>query len=184
MTQLARSVLRRTGAGVPLLVRLVHLVLAVATSALIATAVPSDLPLTGFTVVVAVVGLVSVLDTTGGWSTATLVLLVVEYLAAVASARTAFADLGVLAALAAGVYLVHATGALAAVLAPRTVVAGAVVLRWVLSTAAVLLAGLPVVAAVALVRPAGGGSGWLAVGVLGTAALLLLPSLAFRRTRD
>ncbi|MQA06055.1 MAG: DUF58 domain-containing protein [Streptosporangiales bacterium] len=180
-SRFAGPVLRRTGTGVALVVRLAHLVLAVATSAFVVAAVPSNLPLSGFVVVVAVVAVLGTLDSSGVWSTGTLVLLVVEYLVAVASARSAAAGMGVLAAVVTAVYLVHATGALAAVLPPGSKVARGVLVRWALSTATVVVAGLAFMLAFAVLPSVRPGVGWLVVGALAVAALLLLPALAFRR---
>lgn len=163
------------------MIRLLHLLLAAATGSYVAAAAPTGLPLWGFTVVAVIGATATVFDSAGAWSTGTVGTLVLQYVVGALSSRSSAPGVWVLYALVAGVYLVHATAALAASLPARARVEPAVLGRWLLRTGGICLATLPLVLAVGLFRPGQGHVGWIALGVVAAAALVLLPALTFRR---
>lgn len=171
---------RRVGTGWPLVVRLAHLVIAVAISSAVAARQDQGAPLWGFTVVAAVAGVLAVLDASSAWSTGTLAIVVVQYLFGFINVHAPAPGPVTLYALIACLYLMHATAALAAALPPSARVEPAVLLRWVRRTVVVLAVTVPLAALPSIASPAARGL-WLVIGFLGAAALVLLPLLVFRR---
>lgn len=173
----------RTGAGWPLAARLAHLAVAVAVSSVVAASHEQGASLWGFTVVTAVAGVLAVLDASSAWSTGTLAVVIVQYLFGLLGIHAPPPGPVVLYALIAGLYLIHATAALAASLPPSARVEPAVLLRWLRRTVVVLVLTLPLAALPSLAQPATHRF-WLVIGFLGAAALVLLPLLVFRQRRS
>ncbi|MGH3096551.1 MAG: hypothetical protein ACRDMV_11210 [Streptosporangiales bacterium] len=171
---------RRVGTGWPLAARLAHLAIAVAVSSVVAATHNQAAPLWGFTVVAAVAGILAVLDASSAWSTGTLATVVVQYLFGFINVQAPTPGPLTLYALIAGLYLMHATAALAAALPPLARVEPAVILRWAARTVVVLVVTVPLAALPSVAEPASRGP-WMVIGFLGAAALVLLPLLVFRR---